>query len=373
MTTYAIVFKGELREGFTQEAVMAAFQARGNLSAQQIAQVFSGKKVTLKKGLSREEAKRFAHELRAIGMRVIAVAPPAPEVPADPGSTPYNILFAGEVVEGFSREAVMLMAAAKLKFSDAQRDLLFSGKDVTMKRNLGEEKARNYLDTLRKLGMRARVDPPLPALEAPELDPAVEAAEASLVETQLAQPVYNYEETFHSSSTLEMARDAQQEPAMDGIHPSLLATPEPPKPAPRPVSEPTLLPIDANEHVATVVNDDIVRAYEAELSAPDLDVDALRKAHDPVAPADPVHLDFTRAQSSPAKPEPTPVATPEPVAAPTSAAPETVADMSADDDPDEAPEEAPEEAQSASSGLSTRTAVGLAVLVAALIVVWVLI
>jgi len=372
MTTYAIVFKGELREGFTQEAVMAAFQARGNLSAQQIAQVFSGKKVTLKKGLTREEAKRFAHELRAIGMRVIAVAPPSAEGPADPGSLPYTILFAGEVVEGFSREAVMLMAAAKLKFSDAQRDVLFSGKEVTMKRNLDEEKARNYLDTLRKLGMRARIDPPLPELEAPEHDPAVEAAEASLVETQLAHPVYNYEETFHSSSTLEMARDAQLDPAMDGIHPSLLASPEPPKPAPKPVSEPNLLPVDAHAHVATVVNDDIVRAYEEELAAPDLEVDALRKAHDPVAsaPAEPVHLDFTRDPSPAANPAPASVVAAEPVASPAPAAPETVADMSADDIPDEAPED---ETTSAKRGLSTRTAVGLAVLVAALIVLWVLI
>ena len=367
MTTYAIVFKGELREGFTQEAVMAAFQARGNLSAEQIAQVFSGRKVTLKKGLTREEAKRFAHELRAIGMRVIAVAPPAPEVPADPGSTPYNILFAGEVVEGFSREAVMLMAAAKLKFSDAQRDLLFSGKDVTMKRNLGEEKARNYLDTLRKLGMRARVEPPLPALEAPEHDPAVEAAEASLVETQLAQPVYNYEETFHSSSTLEMARDARQEPSMDDIHPSLLAKPA--APPPKPVSEPTLLPIDAHAHVATVVNDDIVRAYEEELASPDLDVDALRKAHDPVpaAPAEPIHLDFTRApaalDASPPKPQ---------VTAPTPPAPETVAEVPEQAMADEPPDDTPE-ADTPKAGLSTRTVIGAVVLLVALIVLWVLI
>jgi len=357
MTTYAIVFKGELREGFTREAVMAAFQARGNLSAQQIEQVFSGRKVTLKKALTREEAKRFAHELRAIGMRVIAVGPPTPEAP---GAPTYRILFAGQVVDGFSREAVMLMAAAKLKFSDAQRDMLFSGREVTMKRDLGEDKARNYLDTLRSLGMSARVDPPLPALERPAADPLVEAAEASLVETQLAQPVYNYEETFHSSSTLEMAQQAQ-EPNMDDIHPSLMAPPTPPL---KPISEPTHLPVDAHAHVATVVNDDIVRAYEAELAGPDAEVDALRKAHDPVAPApaEPVHLDFTRAPAEPAAPPPEPMAAPEPPA------PESVSDAPEEDFPEEA-----SVADKPKSGLSTPMAVGVVVLLVALIVLWVLI
>jgi len=365
MTTYAIIFKGELREGFTPEAVKAAFQARGNLDAAQIEQVFSGKKVTLKKGLDRDEAKRFAHELRALGMRVIAIGPPAPETPASPDAPHYSILFAGEVVDGFSREAVMLMAAAKLKFSDAQRDLLFSGREVTMKRDLGEEKARNYLDTLRKLGMSARVEPPLPVVAPRPRDAAEVAAEASLVETQLAAPVYNYEETFNSSSTLEMAQEAMQDANMDDIHPSLRPQPEP---ALKPISEPTNLPVDAHAHVATVVNDDIVRAYEAELAGPDADLEALREAFDPAPtpPQAPVNLDFTRepAVAEPA-PEPAPVAAPAPQAAPPAAA--------IDDDPEPDTDALDDDTEVTTRSSRSKTLViGGAVLLVALIVLWVL-
>ncbi len=300
MTTYSIVFKGELRDGFTRDAVTAAFQARGNLSDKQVEQVFSGRTVTLKKGLTRDEAKRFARDLRALGMRVIAAAPAAPK--SEPAQeTGYRILFAGEVVDGFAREAVMLMASSKLKFSDAQRDLLFSGREVTMKRGLGEDKARHYLGTLRKLGMQARVEPPLPVVEPPAKDPLVDAAEASLVETQLAQtPGYNFEDTFHSSSTIEMAQAAREAADLGDIHPALLA-PTPPA-APPPVAD---APGVGESMTATVINDDVVKAYEAELSGPDVDpgIEALRAAHDPqpaVAPASVAPVEAAKVEAPPA-------------------------------------------------------------------------
>ncbi|QID19426.1 hypothetical protein G3580_18470 [Nitrogeniibacter mangrovi] len=252
----------------------------------------------------------------------------------------YRIHFDGQVVDGFSREAVMLTASARLKFTDAQRDRLFSGQEVVMKRGLSEDKARHYLDTLRKLGMNARVEPPLPA---PAPNPMLDAAEASLVETQLAQQsAYNFEETFHSSSTLEMAQEAM---AADDIHPALRAA----------VAPPAAAPSDPSTHVATVINDDIVRAYADELAeaAPDPAVEALRAAHDaiPATPAPP---------SSPPPPEPD-IA---PVAAvaedPRAGAPE---------DADEMPAEA--DAPPAAAGGATRTlAVVLGVVVVAALIAW---
>jgi hypothetical protein len=371
MTTYAIIFKGDLLEGFTREAVMAAFQGRGNLSAKQVEQVFSGKKVTLKKGLDRDAAKRFAQDLRAIGMRVIATAPaePGAGAPAD-ADAGYSILFAGQVVEGFAPEAVKLMAAAKLKFSDTQRDLLFSGRELTMKRGLSEDKARHYLDTLRKLGMNARVSPPLPEREPPAPDPLTQAAEASLVQTQLAQPVYNPEESFHSSSTLEMAQAAAEPEMPMDVHPALRTPPAEPKA----VSKPDLLPVEANAQVATVVNDDIVRAYEAELAGPDVDpeVDALRQAHDP-APAPAASVPPPEPSRAP-EPEPEPEPEPAPVAAPVdpapAAAPAPVAPAEETVMGDEAPEPA---APTPTGGLSNRVAVGVVVLLGALIALWILI
>lgn len=282
MTTYAIVFKGELRDGFILDAVTAAFRERTGLGDTQIEQIFSGRKVTLKKGLTRDEAKQFARDLRAIGMRIIA-ATEGGSAPADtPAPGTHHILFGGLVVEGFDAEAVKLMAAKRLKFSERQADLLFSGKEVTMKRGLTEDKARHYADTLRKLGMEVRVEPPLPAPPAP--DAATVTAEASLLQTQLAPAApYNFEETFHSSSTLEMLNGTESEDsALAGIHPSLM-TPPTPEPAPTPaVGTGTL----ARQHVATVINHDLVAAYADALQEPDTDpeIEALRAAHDADSP-----------------------------------------------------------------------------------------
>jgi len=280
VTTYAIVFKGELRDGFIREAVMAAFKERANLSETQIEQVFSGRKVTLKKGLDREGAKQFARDLRAIGMRIIAAGEggtTSPPQTPPPGT--HCIRFAGQVIEGFDAHAVKLMAAKRLKFSEQQADLLFSGKEVTMKRGLGEDKARHYADTLRRLGMDVQVDPPL--APPPEADTPMDAAEASLLQTQLAPAMpYNFEETFHSSSTLEMLRpaDVSNEP-MEGIHPALLAAAEAPS-----IGTAT----HARQQLDTVVNHDLAATYADALNEPpDPEIEALRAAHDgPIASED---------------------------------------------------------------------------------------
>jgi len=281
VTTYAIVFKGELRDGFVRDAVMAAFKERANLNEKQIEQVFSGRKVTLKKGLTRDGAKQFARDLRAIGMRIIAATEGGTPAPAEqPAPGTHSIYFAGQVIEGFDAEAVKLVAAKRLKFSERQADLLFAGKEVAMKRGLDEKKARHYADTLRKLGMDIRVDPPLP--EVP-VDERVNAAEASLLQTQLAPAApYNFEETFHCSSTLEMLhQETSGEEPMTGIHPSLVAA----------VPDPQTAHTTTNSHqyVATVVNHDVVSHYADQLreADPDPELEALRAAHDTADPAEP--------------------------------------------------------------------------------------
>lgn len=318
VTTYAIVFKGELRDGFILEAVTAAFRERTRLGDAQIEQIFSGRKVTLKKGLTRDEARQFARDLRAIGMRIIA-ATEGGSAPADtPAPGTHHILFGGLVVEGFDAEAVKLMAAKRLKFSERQADLLFSGAEVTMKRGLNEEKARHYADTLRKLGMEVRVEPPLPAPPMP--DAAIVTAEASLLQTQLAPAApYNFEETFHSSSTLEMLNGTESEDrALDGIHPSL-QTPAPNDAAAVGTGTKT------HQHAATIVNHDLASAYAEALQEPDTDpeIEALRAAHDPDSPPETIAAPDAWVEPTPA-PD-VPVRSPfHPSSEPPPPAPETV-------------------------------------------------
>ena len=159
-TTHAITFTGELLDGFERAEVMARFAARFGLKGAQVAKVFCGQPVTLKKGLDEAKARAYVKALNELGMRTVSSSPF--DVTEDRPTAGYSILFDGSVVAGYDREAVKRSAAEKLKFSDAQRNRLFSGSEVTMKRGLDEEKARHYAKTLRQLGMNARVEPPLP-------------------------------------------------------------------------------------------------------------------------------------------------------------------------------------------------------------------
>jgi len=340
VTTYAIVFKGELRDGFIREAVMAAFKERSNLSEGQIEQVFSGRKVTLKKGLTRDGAKQFARDLRAIGMRIIAATEGGPALSAPPAPGTHSIVFAGLVAIGFDAEAVKLTASHRLKFSERQADALFSGKPVTMKRGLSEDKARHYAGTLRALGMEVVVEPPLPELPQEELAP--EVTDASLQQTQFAQPAYNFEETFHSSSTLEMLEESRGEMGMNGVHPSLRTPAAPPVPAP-------VTSTYTHQHVATVINHDLVNRYADQLNEPDAEIAALRAAHDLPEPPQ------TIAGASPITPEPpmpsAPVQSPfDPPSDPIPEAPETI--MSPLDEP---PPAVPSQPPAATRGRATES------------------
>ena len=376
----SILFTGELLDNCNRDQVMERFRARFGLKAAQVAQVFSGKPVTLKKGLTEADARAYAKELATLGMRVRAKAPrpaapaakaaPAAPAPAAAEAT-YSIVFDGSVANGFAREAVMLTAAHRLKFSNAQRDLLFSGRDVTMKRGLAEAKARHYVNTLRSLGMLARTEPALPDPTPPARSQAEIDAEASMMETQFSPaPTYNFEETFHSSSTLEMLRDSGGAQS---------------NPPPSAAAKPKAAPLAA---AATVINADALEEYEQLLGEEeDPAIVALRAAHDPKprpapaatpaaaptptptptpTPKPNVQFDFTKSRAAlTPDPEPAPTPTPAPPAERHTAAPahgeETVLAM--DDAPPAAPPAAPTE-------VSTNVVIAVLVLTAAAIGAW---
>ncbi|MCB1959538.1 MAG: hypothetical protein KDE68_03265 [Rhodocyclaceae bacterium] len=372
-TAQSILFTGEVLDDADRDEVMARFRARFGLKEAQVAQVFSGQAVVLKKGLSEAAAEVYVKELATLGMRVAIkgaapAAPPAPPEPP-PADGTYSIVFEGHIVDGFSREAVMLTSAHRLKFSDAQRDRIFSGQRITMKRGLAEDKARHYVSTLRDLGMLTQTEPPLPEPTPPERSREEMDAEASLIETQLS-PIhnYNFEETFHSSSTLEMLNN-------DGDPVDM--------PPPEPVAPPAAKPAS---NAATVINPEALDEYAELLGEEDEDpaIAALRAAHDPkpqpqTAPAAPpkpapesesnVQFDFTksRAPEPAAAPEPKAPAKPAPAAerhtAPIPNSEETV--LALDDEPDNAP-------PPASTGIPTNLVIAALVLIAVAVGAWLL-
>lgn len=301
---YAIVFTGDLLDGFEPEQVKAQFGERFGLKPPQLAQMFSGRRITLKKGLDAEQARRYLAELAAMGLsaRSHAVAAPAASpapakaAPATPSAPGYRIVFGGKVLPGFSREAVMRQSASRLRFDERQQALLFSGQDVTIKRGLSEEKARTYIKTLRQMGMDVSADPalPRPALlpsEMSEMSEPEAATEASLMQTQFSASVpYNVQHSFDSSASLDMIRAALGE-----------ADNNPPLGNPR------------SAMMQTVINPDAIREYESALADEDADLAALRAAHDkpaaklPQKPVTKVDFDFTvppSGKTAPAAPAP---------------------------------------------------------------------
>ncbi|CAL96175.1 YjgN family protein [Azoarcus olearius] len=74
---YAVVFRGEILDGFSREQVQEGFGRLFGLGADKLEQLFSHPKVVLKKGLSRDEADRYRITLGSIGAVVSVEAPAA--------------------------------------------------------------------------------------------------------------------------------------------------------------------------------------------------------------------------------------------------------------------------------------------------------
>ncbi|MFT3733449.1 MAG: hypothetical protein QM776_00150 [Rhodocyclaceae bacterium] len=157
---FRIVFKGELLPGHDPEVIRQRASRRLGANPAQTDRLFSGQTVILKRGVDMDVAKRYAIELRELGMRILvepeaAAAPPAtpaPEAPAD--ATRYRICFAGSVLEGFTRDAVMQAAADRLRASPPQLAQMFSGRKTVIKKDLDAEQARRYAARLQSIGMR---------------------------------------------------------------------------------------------------------------------------------------------------------------------------------------------------------------------------
>ncbi|ATE62307.1 YjgN family protein [Thauera sinica] len=78
---YAVVFDGELVEGFEHEQVKASLAEMFGLGAERLEQFFSHPRVVVKRGLSHADATRYQDALRRIGA-VVTVEPPREAAPA---------------------------------------------------------------------------------------------------------------------------------------------------------------------------------------------------------------------------------------------------------------------------------------------------
>lgn len=96
---YAVVFKGEVLDGFSREQVQASFARLFGLNAERLEQLFSQPRAVLKKGLSEDEARRYSSALQRIGaaasverMRAAQPASAAPPPAAGPAAPALAIV-----------------------------------------------------------------------------------------------------------------------------------------------------------------------------------------------------------------------------------------------------------------------------------------
>jgi uncharacterized membrane protein YjgN (DUF898 family) len=82
----------------------------------------------------------------------------------------YDVIFAGEVLDGFSPEDVKKEFARLFKQSDERVEKIFLAPRAVLKSGLDETAARRYLKVLSAAGASVQTSPDLPANEIPSLD-----------------------------------------------------------------------------------------------------------------------------------------------------------------------------------------------------------
>ncbi len=90
-------------------------------------------------------------------------------------STPLQLVFFGELIEGFGIDEVRRNLAQSFKLGDEQLDRMFGGHAVVLKRNLGSDEAARYVAHLAGLGARAQMRPMPGAANTPnfKVEPSV--------------------------------------------------------------------------------------------------------------------------------------------------------------------------------------------------------
>lgn len=176
---FRIEFKGKILPGFDHQIVRLEVAVRLRLREPQVARLFSGQTVILKKQVHAENSAAYLNELRSMGLDAYLV----PLVRTEDGvASAYKAVFWGRILEGFDRTAVMTSAVRKFKVSPSQLKQIFSGVKVVLKRNLSAENGRLLVAELAAIGMQLELEPEelLPvaaATVAPVEPPAPEAAE----------------------------------------------------------------------------------------------------------------------------------------------------------------------------------------------------
>ncbi|MEC5387919.1 hypothetical protein VVD49_19455 [Uliginosibacterium sp. H3] len=86
-------------------------------------------------------------------------------------SSQFQIVFKGQLLEGFELAAVKASAARRLKATPEQVDRLFSGKRAILKKSLADDAAQRYAAELQRIGMQVAIEPEVAKPPAPSIEP----------------------------------------------------------------------------------------------------------------------------------------------------------------------------------------------------------
>lgn len=186
---YRVVFRGGLLEGFEAEQVRRGVAARLQLGEAQLARMFSGRKIILKKAVTEEGGRPYLEELRRLGLD--ARLETLPEEAEPTVLATFQVVFWGKLLRGFQRELVMRAATRRLRVPSDQLSRMFDGGKVVLKRGVSAALGARYVTELARIGMLVELEVetvPLPEIEqqaAQAAGPADREPLAELVRTQL--------------------------------------------------------------------------------------------------------------------------------------------------------------------------------------------
>ncbi|GAB4062444.1 hypothetical protein [Uliginosibacterium sediminicola] len=216
---YRIVFGGALLDGFSLPEVRQQVASRLHLGEAQLASLFSGKTVVMKKAVSEPASLPYLAELARLGLRVWMEPLPAQTADDQPPLS-FKVVFWGKVLTGYTREQVMRRVPRRLRVSETQLESLFSGAKAVLKRGVTAEVGARYVTELARIGMQVELE-----VEASSMPAAAQPA--------LAQPsLADYGQDSFLRTQLEFQRASQ---IFDSMSSTLEHEPSPPpveQPAP---------------------------------------------------------------------------------------------------------------------------------------------
>lgn len=154
----------------------------------------------------------------------------------------FDIVFTGDIAEGFALDDVQRKAAQLFKMDDKKVASLFQGKRLALKKNLDENAANKYRKVLSQIGMIVLVQSQSPSVPSP---PTKEKVDDNQEVAKLTEKPITTLPNWDIDDVGVLLTEAQPEPEAEVIAPDYTLAPQPcdilkPEERPKVVPPPSL-------------------------------------------------------------------------------------------------------------------------------------